>query len=121
MHKGSHSVQARTKKKLEKALQNAKRIPVAPADDMSETASKRRKLYKKLLEKAKHDVVVKKHKKHTSKQSKRTTPGEEIDEFDANSHNFHIEGGRWMKTVQKQQVDRGKKLQHRLLKKTVKR
>ena len=121
MHKSSHQVPKKARKKLLKELKTTRRVPLKAAEDLPETQAKKRKLYKKLLEKAEHEVIVKKHKNyHTSKQSKRTTPGE-VDEFDANPHSFHMEGRRWAKTVQKQQIDRGKKLRRHLLKKSRKK
>jgi hypothetical protein len=58
-------------------------------------------------------MQAKKAKKAT-KTSKRTTPG--MVPANSTPHIIHVEGGRWMKTVQKQTTDQTKKLTRRLAK-----
>ncbi len=52
--------------------------------------------------------------KRAAKQSKRTTPG--TVPSDSTPYIVHVEGGRWMKTVQKQTTDKSKKLTKHLSK-----
>ncbi len=67
-----------------------------------------------MLVELEHQVKRKKSHLHGHKQSKRTTPGKNIEGQNASPKVVQTEGRRWAKTIVKQSLQRAKRLGRRL-------
>jgi len=113
---------ARLRKKMNKELRSAKPQSereitsdhIKPAALLSRLPLKLRKKEESLLTSFEKKISLQK-KKRSAPHSKRTTPGT----VDATSppHIIHVEGGRWMQTLQKQTLNQNKNLTRKMSKK----
>ncbi len=122
MNKSKQPMAAQLRKKMNKELKKATLQPepilksdvITPKDLLSRAPLKVRK--KEIsLQKSFKERLADKAQKKKSHVSKRTTPGT-VDEKSP-PHIVHVEGKRWIKTLEKQNVNKRKMLTRHLAKK----
>jgi hypothetical protein len=126
MNRGKRSLNNKIDKKMKKSIRLGQNAPsthnesVVLPDQVIAQQMERRPLTpdekdKKLFQAAKKFHAEEKVEKH-HKVSKRTTPGE-VSTCSSAPHNVHIEGERWLKTIEKQILSENKTLTKKLSKK----
>lgn len=127
MNRNRKPLEKRMRKKIDKEIRSAqseyaKKDPLPNSDQLR--AEEMLKKYPKKTIKAEKGIIastkknfeIKKKKEHSSHHSKRTTPGE-VMEQDATPAHAHAEGQRWQKLSVKQSVNRGQAMKRKLSKK----
>ena len=125
MSKSQHPMSINLRKKMKKAIRSAiptqekplKSNHIKVKDLLSRLPRKIQKKEKSLLQSFKKELSIKK-KKLTAKHAKRTTPG--LVNQKSPPQSIHIEGTRWIKTMNKQSEARAKVLNRKIAKKRTK-
>ncbi len=117
MNRREEPLPIRTRKKMTKEIRKAEKDLAAPSIRNlrgQNLAQRKRKVVKReqgMLAALKKNLKIQDKKKST-KHSKRSAPGPIAS--DSSPRHPHIEGERWIKTVQRQNLSRAKKLSAKL-------
>lgn len=122
MNKSKKSMPAQLRKKMNKALRASALQPepafksdrITAKDLLSRVPPKERQR-KEAVIKALEKTLASKHKKMSHKHSKRTNSGA-VDQK-SSPHIVHVEGKRWIKTLEKQNVSKRKVFTRQMAKK----
>jgi hypothetical protein len=110
MNRAEHPFDRRVKKKMNKAIKAAQRLPSTDETPLAKEVKSAKVREPKIV----LDVAP---QKIGPKKSKRTTPGEVIGHDQSAPESVNREGKRWITTLEKQVQSRSKLLSKRLLKK----